>query len=282
MDIPRVVFAGCGFLGEAAAGFFLRAGWRVLGLCATEASAARLSGGPFPVHAADITKKIVVPGGWHSPDLLVHCASSGCGGADAYRAVYRDGMENVLGAFSPRRVIFTGSTSVYARTDGSPVTEESPAEPQVETGAVLLEAEALALRAGGIVARLSGLYGPGRSVYLEKFLAGTARIETGDPRWINQIHRDDAAAALLRLASGSATPGIYNVSDDTPCLQREVFAWIADWLRRPLPPEGPADVNSKRGRSSKRVSNSKLRATGWSPAFPSFRDALPLLVTRDA
>ena len=223
-----------------------------------------------------------MPEGWHAPDILVHCASSGRGGADSYRSIYRDGLENVLCAFAPRRVIFTGSTSVYSQVDGLLVTEESPANPLVETGMVLLEAEALALQAGGIVARLSGLYGPGRAVYLRKFLEGTAVIEDGGRRWINQIYRDDAAAALLRLADEAVVPGIYNVCDDTPCMQRELYRWIADYLQGSLPPEGPAERNPKRGWTSKRVSNAKLRATGWRPEFPSYRDALPLLAKRDA
>ena len=225
--------------------------------------------------AADITGKLSVPAGWQAPDLLVHCASSRGGGPDSYRAIYRDGLENVLSAFAPERVIFTGSTSVYSQADGSLVTEESPAEPAVETGEVLLEAEAIALQAGGIVARLSGIYGPGRTIFLRKFVEGSARIEDGGQRWINQIHRDDGAAALLRLAG--AASGIYNVSDDSPCRQREIYGWIAEFLERPLPPDGPADRSSKRGWTSKRVSNAKLLATGWQPAFPSFRDALPLL-----
>jgi len=278
LDQPRVVFAGCGFLGEAAAGLFLRSGWRVLGLCATPESAARRAEGPFPVVAADITKPLSVPGGWESPDLLVHCASSGRGGAEDYRAVYRDGLENVFGAFAPERVIFTGSTSVYAQADGSLVTEDSPAAPQRETGRILLEAEAIALRAGGTVARLSGIYGPGRLVLLRKFLDGTARLEDGGGRWINQVHRDDAASALLRLAAGDAMRGIFNVCDDSPCTQREVYTWISGFLGQPLPPDGPADPGRKRGLTSKRVSNAKLRATGWLPAFPSFREALPGLV----
>ena len=120
----RVVFAGCGFLGESAAGLFLRSGWQVLGLCATGGTADRLSAGGFPVRVADITKPLHVPEGWHSPDLLIHCASSGRGGADEYRAVYRDGLGNAIGAFSPRRVglfsgrQFAGQRGVGSRTNG--------------------------------------------------------------------------------------------------------------------------------------------------------------------
>ena len=282
MDSGQIVIAGCGFLGEAAAGFFLEAGWRVLGLCATEESAARLADRPFPVAVVDISKPIRVPAGWESPDVVVHCASSGRGGADAYRAVYRDGLEHLRDAFSPRRLIFTGSTSVYSQVDGGWVTEDSPAEPDRETGRILLEAEKIALDAGGVVARLAGIYGPGRSVLLKKFLDGSALLEAGGNRWINQIHRDDGALALLRLAQHEAAAGIYNVCDDTPTTQREIYGWIADHLNRPLPPEGPADMNRKRGWTSKRISNARLRSIGWSPRYPGYRDALGELVAAQA
>ena len=282
MDSGQIVIAGCGFLGEAAAGFFLEAGGRVLGLCATEESAARLADRPFPVAVVDISKPIRVPAGWESPDVVVHCASSGRGGADAYRAVYRDGLEHLRDAFSPRRLIFTGSTSVYSQVDGGWVTEDSPAEPDRETGRVLLEAEKIALEAGGVVARLAGIYGPGRSVLLKKFLEGSAVLEAGGNRWINQIHRDDGARALLQLARDEAAAGIYNVCDDTPTTQREIYGWIADHLNRPLPPEGPADLNRKRGWTSKRISNARLRSLGWSPRYPGYRDALAELVAAQA
>ena len=282
MDSGQIVIAGCGFLGEAAAGFFLEAGWRVLGLCATEESAARLADRPFPVAVVDISKPIRVPAGWESPDVVVHCASSGRGGADAYRAVYRDGLEYLREAFSPRRLIFTGSTSVYSQVDGGWVTEDSPAEPDRETGQILLEAEKIAFDAGGVVARLAGIYGPGRSVLLKKFLDGSALLEAGGNRWINQIHRDDGALALLRLAQHEAAAGIYNVCDDTPTTQREIYGWIADHLNRPLPPEGPADLNRKRGWTSKRISNARLRSIGWSPRYPGYRDALGELVAAQA
>jgi len=256
----------------------LEAGWIPLGLCASDASAARLSAGPFPAKAIDISRPIPVPAGWENPDLLIHCASSGRGGADAYRSVYREGLRNLLEAFRPARVIFTGSTSVYAQADGSWVTEESPAQPERETGKVLLEAEALALAAGGIVARLSGLYGPGRSVILQRMVDGTAVLEELGDRWVNQIHRDDAASALLHLADASVAGGIYNVSDNSPTRQRDIYQWLALALDKPMPPDGPANPNRKRGITNKRVCNAKLVKTGWSPAFPTFKDAIPSLL----
>lgn len=272
----KIVIAGCGFLGEAAAGFFLSRGDRVIGLTGSPASAEELSrrGPPgLETAACDITQAFHAPAEWRGPDVLVHCASSGRGGVDAYRAVYRDGLESVMEAFRPGHVIFVGSSSVYAQADGSWVDETSPAQPATETGEILLEAEALALAAGGTVLRLAGIYGPGRSVLLLKYREGTAVLENGGGRWINQIHRDDGAGAIVHSALHGLR-GIYNVCDDRPSTQKEVYSWIASHLNGPLPPDGPAPATRKRGNSNKRVSNLKLRSTGWFPRFPDYQSAL--------
>jgi len=268
-----VIIAGCGFLGETAADLFSGAGWQVLGLCAHEASAARLAGKPYEVRALDLTRPFTLES-WRGADALIHCASSAGGDAEAYRAVYLEGLLNAIAAFHPRRTLFTSSTSVYAQNDGSWVDETSETAPARDTGRVLLEAEGVALASGGYVARLSGLYGPGRSVLRQKLLSGEARLEAGGSRWINQIHRDDAARALFHLFSARAASGIYNVSDNTPATQREVYGWLAEHFQKPPPPEGEPDPHRKRGVTSKRVSNARLRSTGWAPLFPGYRDAL--------
>lgn len=223
----------------------------------------------------DIASDPVFDDHWKSPDLMVHCASSGGGGVEAYDRVYRMGLERLIAAARPERIVFAGSTSVYGQTDGSWVDERSEAQPLAATGRVLLEAERIALDHSGVVLRFSGLYGPGRSVLLGKYLSGTAVIEAGGNRWINQIHRDDAAAAIV--SGATLDPGIYNVSDDTPTSQQEVYSWIAGHCGGNLPPPGEPDRPRKRGASNKRVSNAKLRSTGWTPRYPSYRDALPSL-----
>ena len=68
--------------------------------------------------------------------------------AEAYRRIYVDGLRNAFAGFEPRQVLFTGSTSVYAQTDGSWVDESSETRPNRETGRILLEAEAMALNPG--------------------------------------------------------------------------------------------------------------------------------------
>jgi nucleoside-diphosphate-sugar epimerase len=275
--MPRVVIAGCGFVGLATARVFQMAGWDVLGLTHSAESAAALKGEAFSVTPCDISDaeavRAIASGLGGNADAVIHCASSGRGGADVYRTVYLEGARNLLDAFAGARLIFTSSTSVYAQTDGAAVNEDSSAEPPRETGQILRGTEELVLARGGIVARLAGIYGPGRSVLLRKFFSGEAVIEGDGGRFVNQVHRDDIASALRVLIEEGAT-GIFNVSDDAPMPQREIYAWLAERFARVLPPSGPIDPNRKRGWTSKRVSNAKLRALGWAPQFPSFFEAV--------
>jgi nucleoside-diphosphate-sugar epimerase len=207
------------------------------------------------------------------PAAIVHCASSGKGDASKYREIYYDGSVNLIEALRPLRFVFCGSTSVYAQTDGDWVTETSEANPGRETGRILRETEDFVLRNQGVVARLSGIYGPARSVLLKKFLSGTAVIEGDGRRWVNQIHRDDAASALALLVE-NGSPGIYNVCDDRPSPQFEIYDWLAAKFKMPRPPFGPVDQNRKRGVTNKCVANAKMRGLGWRPKYPSFYDAV--------
>jgi len=271
--MPSVLIAGCGFVGRSAARLFHGAGWEVTGLVRSRESVAELAGEPFRILPADLTNPAELASLGGSFDAVIHCASSGKGDAEVYRQVYLEGSRRLLETFRPRQFLFTSSTSVYAQNDGSVVSEESLAAPSRETGKVLREVEEVALQHGGAVARLAGIYGPNRSVLLRKFLDGSAVIEGDGSRWLNQIHRDDAAAGLFQIVCEKAA-GIFNVADDVPFTQRGFYTELAAHFQRPLPPEGPVNMNRKRGVTSKRVSNAKLRGLSWQPRYPSYFDAL--------
>ena len=259
----KLLLIGHGYLGREVARQFTAAGWAV--------TASSLSGGDGSL-ACDVGDPADVAR-LPAADFIVHCAASGRGGADAYRRVYVEGCRNLMESQPGVPLLFTSSTSVYAQCDGSVVTEQSPALPDRETGTLLREAEDIALAAGGIVARLSGIYGPERSVILKKFLTGAAIIEEDGRRYLNQIHRDDAASTIVHLATRGIRGEVFNVCDSTPLTQLECYQALARIFDRPLPPTGPRDLNRKRGWTHKRVSNAKLVATGWQPRFPCFLDA---------
>ena len=228
------------------------------------------------MHAVDLSDATSVQKAPGNFDVVIHCASTRGGDPESYRRLYLEGARNLRQRFEDAVFIFVSSTSVYAQTGGEWVTEESVAEPQHETGKILREAEEFVLQNGGSVTRFAGLYGPDRSVYLQRLLRGDAVIDPENDRFINQLHRDDAARALLLLATPpkASRSEIYNVADDLPVRQSEYYRWLAAKLDRPEPPVGVAQMIRKRGNSNKRVANRKLRSLGWNPAFPTFREGM--------
>ena len=271
----KTLIIGCGYIGLPLARELKARGHEITAWVRSNETAASLAPHGF---TRIITGNVADEKNWSAVsadfDLVIHCASSGRGGEAAYADVFREGMRYVVANLPQARKIFVSSTSVYGQTSGEIVTEESPAEPFTATGKILREAENIALDHGTTIIRSSGIYGPGRAVLWEKFQRGEAIIEGDGSRWINQIHQRDLVTALIHLIGHGAPGQIYNATDDTPVMQRDYYAWCAEFLGKPLPPTGPVNTQRKRGLTSKRVSNVKLRAAGWSPLYPSFREGL--------
>lgn len=278
MSTSSVLIIGHGYVGAALAESLWTSGASVASVNrAADASC------PYPVISGDVStlgSLKSIPGSlpFSGPDVIVHCASSSRGGADAYRAVFIDGLKNLREIFPAVPIIFTSSSSVYGQIDGSVVDENSPASPDRETSRLLCEAEVLARGSGGIALRLAGIYGPGRSVHLRKILEGTATIDEGEvSRFLNQIHQDDVIRAITHLIeAGIARHGgaLFNVVDDHALTQRECYESLASFFGVPVPPEAPPALDRKRAWTNKVVSNAALRATGWEPRYPSFLDAV--------
>ena len=268
--MPRVLIAGCGYVGEAAANRFHESGWEVEGWTASSESAEKLADHPYRVRAVDVTDPRIAG----DFDVVVHCVSSRGGDEAEYRRLYFQGAQNLLRAFPTAALLFTSSTSVYPQMDGGVVDETSPAEPRHAKGRILRETENLVLGADGIILRLGGIHGPGRSFFLSRFLEGT--IAAPNDRLINQVHRDDIVSAIMFLAEQRSEfrRELFNVVGDEPIQLSDAYAWLASRLKKSLPPTADPERPSKRGQSNKRVSNRKLRAAGWEPRYPTFEVAM--------
>lgn len=267
--MPHALIAGCGYVGKATAELLRASGWEVTGWVRNE----RAPDCHSALKAVDLSDHAAVLRESFAADLVIHCASSGGGTVEDYRATYLTGASNLIAAFPSTRLIFTSSTSVYAQKDGEWVTEEGPSDPKTETGKILRAAEEEILNAHGIVLRLAGIYGPSRSALL-RIVRENKPVALEPDRWVNQIHRDDIAAAILLLAQKRDQPSaIFNVADNAPTLRSEILHWLSRRLQRPLNISPRETVPRRRGESNKRVSNSHLRELGWKPQFPDFRTA---------
>lgn len=270
-----VLLAGCGDLGTEAGLRFAALGHRVVGWrrsptklpAAIEGAAADLDSTDLPPVPADTTA-VVIAVAADSPT------------EEAYRSAYVRGVANVLDALdrdkvTPERVIFVSSTAVYGDAGGGWVDENTPPEPGGFSGRVLLEAEGLlqarlsGSRTAGVSLRLGGIYGPGRTRLIDQVKAGSAVVPE-DVRYTNRIHRDDAAAAIVHLAGKAAAPGpVYIGVDNDPADLGSVLRFLAAQLGLPSPRVG--DAGPARG-GNKRCRNELLRSTGFTFAFPTFRE----------
>jgi len=281
----RVLIIGPGYVGLPLAAELVRQGHQVFGLRRGGDSDGTLRAHGVQGLAGDISRiQSLKSLPERSFDWVVNCVSSSHGGVADYRQVYLQGAQNVvewLRESPPTKLVYTSSTGVYGQNDGSRVDETSPTEPAAETSRVLVETEQEWIKAAhenrlpAVVLRVAGIYGPGRSWYLQQLLAGEARIEGEGKRHLNMIHREDVGGCIIAALERGVPGEIYNAVDDEPVMQREFLGWLAKRLGRPVPPNVAAsvEVNRKRGISDKRINNRKLKtALGYQFLFPTFRE----------
>lgn len=264
----HLLLIGNGYVGQLAAKLFREAGWKVT-------TVSRGGSGDQIADVSSYSSLVNLAERIDPPTHVLHCASASGGGEDVYQAVYLQGCQNLVRVFPRTHKLFTSSTSVYSQQNGELVCESSAVNPKRITGRILLDAESTILSVGGTVARLAGIYGPGKSYLLRRFLAGQSVLEQEGQRIVNYIHQLDAARACLHLFTDcqQSCGEVFNVCDSHPKSQLETYQELSEVFSLPLPESGPRAEFGKRGWSNKAVSNAKLLASGWSPKFPSFTAA---------
>ena len=125
-----VLVIGCGYLGAQLLRVLKRTGWQATGITLSESSADALRSEGLEVVAADLRSSDLRVLTRNNPSVVIHCASSGKGGAASYREIFLETTTRLIQETSFEHLIFTSSTSVYAQTDASLVTETDPAEPE--------------------------------------------------------------------------------------------------------------------------------------------------------
>lgn len=270
--VASAVIIGCGYVGAALG--------RLLKYQGAEVIAVRRSAAVpgLPAICCDVLQRETLHLLPQRPQAVFYLVSAEERSERAYRRAYVEGLQNVVDHYSasenrPGRFIFASSTGVYGQDQGEIVTEESPAENPFYTGAAVREGERILLSSSlpASVIRLAGIYGPGRARMLQAAAATEWPIE--DDRWQNRIHRDDCAAALLHVAQLSPAQPLYNAVDDEPTLKSDVVRYFARLRRKEL----PSAACCVSGATGKRVMNAKLKASGYSFRFPTFREGAKAL-----
>ena len=271
----RVLLAGCGDLGRRVAQRLADRGaavWALRRHPPAEQGAIQWVQGDLSDPASldglpeGITRVVFLP----APDAREE---------SAYRAVFVDGLRHLFGALDRaacRRVVFISSSAVYGEHEGAWIDETTPPEPLGFNGRVLLEAEQwLGLQAvSSVVLRLAGIYGPGRLQLIERLRSGQARVPRDVPHWANRIHVDDAADAIVHLLMLDEVLPLYLGTDDTPLPLDVLYDFLAREMDISLPHAGAAPT----GIGSKRLSNARLRESGFVVRWADAREGYAALL----
>lgn len=285
---PRKLVVGCGYLGQRVAQRWLAQGSVVYATTHRPARAAQLAAEGFQPIVADVTRPETLDRLPPVDTVLYAVGYQQDTPAPSRRALYRDGLAAVLDRLAPnvQRVLFISSTGVYGDAGGAWVDEQTPTHPSREAGEAFLAGERVLLdgpwATRGAVLRLAGLYGPGRVPMRHRILAGEPIPLQDAECFLNLIHVDDAATAVVAAEQAPAGGQVYLVSDGHPVRRREYFQVVAETLGQTacFVPAGMAPARLHRSGDSKRVSNRRLLAElGVQLAYPDCRAGLAAILS---
>lgn len=181
---------------------------------------------------------------------------------------------------------YLSTTGVYGDHGGNWIDEETPLAPTSRRGSLRQKAEEewqslaefndLPLH----IFRLSGIYGPGRSV-IESVQAGTAKRIDKPGHVFNRMHIDDIAATLAASIEKPKPGSIYNLADDMPAPSEELIAHACNLIGIEPPPLTPfsaaelAPMARSFYKDNKRVKNDKIKnELGVTLKFPDYKSGL--------
>lgn len=276
--MSRILIAGCGYVGSALARILVERDRAEV--FALRRNVSAVAGGLEPIAcdlavAGSVDEKVP-----EALDNVVFAVGADAHSPEAYERAYVRALDNLLTALArrrrpPRRFVLVSSTAVYAQDGGEWVDETSPTEPQEFSGRTLLRSEALVRSAPGesVVVRFGGIYGPGRTRFVDGVRSGTLRLGAG-AEYTNRIHRDDCAEVLRHLLWRDRCAPLYVGVDDEPADRREVARWIARKLGVATAEATATDAMPH----GKRCSNRRLRTSGYAFRYPTFREGYGELI----
>lgn len=197
-------------------------------------------------------------------------------------------LAKVLLSLELNRVVYLSSTSVYGDKQGAWVDEESECTPSSSAGIRRLNAENLLLSLYNrvhfpvIIARLPGIYGPGRSL-LDRIRCGRFQLIDGHNSYSNRIHVDDLAQGVVAALHRGRTGRTYLLSDDEPALLSDVARYCSELLGIALPEPLSVDQATKEWdpsrrslvMDSKRIRNDRFHTElGVVLTYPSYREGI--------
>lgn len=288
MSDPVLFIFGLGYVGQHLGRALMAEGWCVKGTIRTANHAQRLIQQGFEVYVWDG----IIPLPLQALEGVTHILVTIPPDEKGDIVLRHFDFSNI----SIKWVGYLSATSVYGDHQGAWVTEDSPLKPISSRGHQRLLAETQWLekrfekRARNPIFpihlfRLSGIYGPGRSV-LEAIRSKSAKRidkpEIDKPGHVfSRIHIEDIVS-VLKAAIANPQPGeVYNLADDEPAATADLIAYGCELLGMDVPPLIPFDEMilspslKEFYAEHKRVCNRKIKEfLGVRLIYPTYREGL--------
>ena len=215
----------------------------------------------------------------------------------ANKRIRAEGARNLADAAEAagaRRLIAQSYAHIYAPRLGWVKREDEPLNLGADVPAArrrnvesIQALEGIVLRTPGlegVALRYVSFYGPGTPFASDGSIAEEVRkrhypiIGNGQGR-TSFVHVDDAATATMAALSGK--PGVYNICDDRPAMEKEWVPFYASTIEAPHPRRVFAFALNALGREhfvyratqQRGASNAKAKAElGWELRYPSWRE----------
>lgn len=193
-------------------------------------------------------------------------------------------VEEVAAAAHAAGLVYLSSTSVYGDHQGEWIDEEAALRPTAAPGKMRRDIERFLLDLSEddthlpkiFVARLVGIYGPGRTL-ADYIAAGRYKVVDGGRKITNRVHVEDIVSAVFAMIASEEEGRVrraYNVSDGHPRAVRELLTLLSHRYGVRLPPEVSLEEYAEergeavaaRWQNSYRCDSTRLRTElGWQP-----------------
>jgi nucleoside-diphosphate-sugar epimerase len=202
----NIVIFGCGVVGTLAGEILTRLGHAVVGVRRSLGSASfQMLRGDFA--ELDVHERLRGIAVW---DAILIAANPGIRRGRDNRL--REGAGLVRELYRRARVVYTGTTSVYADAQGRSVDEHGALATDSAAQALLAIEIEVIRHPHALILRAPALVGPSRTAILEKLHPGTVTIRGPVERPFSFIHEQDMAELCVEALSGKFDAGVFNAS----------------------------------------------------------------------
>ncbi|MES1023086.1 NAD-dependent epimerase/dehydratase family protein [Gloeocapsa sp. BRSZ] len=256
--MKALVTGANGFTGSHLVYALQQRGAQVVGLVRKSSNLSRLANSQLQLVYGDITDRNALQTAMQGVDTVFHTAAYvelGLVNADKMQRVNVEGTRAVMEvaqASGVTKIIYCSTIGIFGNTKGEVVdetfqrrqTDFSSAYDRTKYQAQQIVDEFASQGLPVVSVLPSGIFGaddPHFGPVLQQFLKGRLKLWAGGDRITGIVHVDDLVAAML-LAAEKGTPGEHYIISAGELSTREMFEFLSQQTKIPVPEEAPKSV----------------------------------------